>query len=114
MFVKPNAKGSSIDRYVISSEMELRLIIERLNQNIEYIVERRIDSIDLTVAILDGKAVQIVEVLPKYSFLNYRNKYKREYSSKTCPTRITEDIKNMLKQYCERAFQCYGCRDWPG
>ncbi|MDR2629055.1 MAG: hypothetical protein LBC30_03650 [Puniceicoccales bacterium] len=112
LFIKPNAKGSSIDTHVISSEMELRLIIHRLNEDMEYVVERRIDGIDLTVAILDGKALEIVEVLPKYGFLDYRNKYTPGYSSKICPARIPEDTRNMVKRYCEMAFQCCGCRDW--
>ncbi|MDR1457470.1 MAG: D-alanine--D-alanine ligase [Puniceicoccales bacterium] len=112
LFIKPNAKGSSIGTHVISSEMELGLTIHRLNENMEYIAERRIDGIDLTVAILDGKALEIVEILPKYGFLDYRNKYTPGYSSKICPARIPEDTKNMVKRYCEMAFKCCGCRDW--
>ncbi|MDR1890920.1 MAG: D-alanine--D-alanine ligase [Puniceicoccales bacterium] len=112
LFVKPNARGSSIDTHVISSEMEWRLTVQRLNEHMEYIVERRIDGIDLTVAVLDGKALEIVEILPKHGFLDYRNKYTPGYSSKICPARIPEDTKNMVKQYCETAFKCCGCRDW--
>ncbi|MDR0742641.1 MAG: hypothetical protein LBE98_04230 [Puniceicoccales bacterium] len=112
LFIKPNARGSSIDTHVISSEMELRLTIHRLNEDVEYIVERRIDGIDLTVAILDGKALEIVEVLPKYGFLDYRNKYTPGYSSRIHPARIPEDTKNTVKRYCEIAFKCCGCRDW--
>jgi D-alanine-D-alanine ligase len=112
LFIKPNAKGSSIDTHIISSEMELGLTIYRLNKDMEYIVERMIEGIDLTVAILDGKALEIVEVLPKYGFLDYRNKYTPGYSSKICPARIPEDTKNAVKRYCEIAFKCCGCRDW--
>ncbi|MDR0693207.1 MAG: hypothetical protein LBF49_01375 [Puniceicoccales bacterium] len=112
LFIKPNAKGSSIDTHVISSEMELGLTIHRLNEDMEYVVERRIDGIDLTVAILDGKALEIVEILPKYGFLDYGNKYTPGYSSKICPARIPEDTKNTVKRYCEMAFKCCGCRDW--
>ncbi|MDR2603032.1 MAG: hypothetical protein LBC11_00515 [Puniceicoccales bacterium] len=112
LFVKPNAKGSSIDTHIISSEMELGLIIHRLNEDMEYIIEHRIDGIDLTVAMLDGKALEIVEVLPKYGFLDYRNKYTPGYSSKICPARIPEDTKNTVKRYGEIAFKCCGCRDW--
>ncbi|MDR1528507.1 MAG: hypothetical protein LBS22_02905 [Puniceicoccales bacterium] len=112
LFIKPNAKGSSIDTYAISSEMELELTIHRLNEDMEYIVERRIDGIDLTTAILDGKALEIVEILPKYGFLDYRNKYTPGYSSRICPARIPEDTRNMVKRYCEMAFKCCGCRDW--
>jgi D-alanine-D-alanine ligase len=111
LFIKPNAKGSSIDTHVISSEMELGSTIPRLS-DMEYIVERRIDGIDLTVAVLDGKALEIVEILPKYGFLDYRNKYMPGYSSRICPARISEDTRNMVKQYCEMAFKCCGCRDW--
>ncbi|MDR2777024.1 MAG: hypothetical protein LBB17_03225 [Puniceicoccales bacterium] len=112
LFIKPNAKGSSIDTHFVSSEMELGLTIHRLNEDVEYIVERGIDGIDLTVAILDGEALEVVEILPKYGFLDYRNKYTPGYSSKICPARIPENTRNMVKRYGEMAFRCCRCRDW--
>lgn len=112
LFVKPNTRGSSIDTHVVSSKMELKQTIQNLSKDMEYIIERKISGVDLTVAVLDGKALEIVEILPKEGFLDYRNKYTPGYSNKICPARIPEDTRNMVKQYCETAFKCCECRDW--
>jgi D-alanine-D-alanine ligase len=112
LFMKPNANGSRIDTHVVSSKKELEQIMCRLDRDIEYILKRRIDGKNLAVAMLEGRALEVVDISRKYGFLDYMNKYTPGYSNRIGPSTIPEDTKSMVKQYCEDAFRCCGCRDW--
>jgi D-alanine-D-alanine ligase len=112
LFLKPNARGSSIGARVISSKHELEEAINAMPDDMEYVVESKINGIDLTVAVLDGQAFEVVEILPKRGFLDYDNKYITGMSDKICPARIAKDVEEMVKRHGELAFKCCNCRDW--
>jgi D-alanine-D-alanine ligase len=112
LFLKPNARGSSIGARVISSKLELERAIDAMDNGMEYAIERKINGIDLTVAVLCGEALEVVEILPKRGFLDYDNKYVYGMSDKICPARIGKDVEKMAKDYSELAFKCCKCRDW--
>ncbi|MDR1401856.1 MAG: D-alanine--D-alanine ligase [Puniceicoccales bacterium] len=112
LFIKPNAKGSSLGTHVISSREDLASALENINDGGEYILEKRISGIDLTVAVLDGKALEVVEILPKHGFLDYDNKYVPGRSDKICPAKISASAAKEIKSCGELIFECCKCRDW--
>ncbi|MDR1595997.1 MAG: D-alanine--D-alanine ligase [Puniceicoccales bacterium] len=111
LFLKPNAKGSSLGASVISSKEELVSALSEIGDG-EYVVERMIHGIDLTVAVLDGVALEVVEILPKHGFLDYDNKYVPGKSDRICPAKIPPNVAKEAKAVAESAFQNMGCRDW--
>ncbi|MDR3144161.1 MAG: D-alanine--D-alanine ligase [Puniceicoccales bacterium] len=112
LFLKPNAKGSSIGARAIQTVEDLKMATFQLSGNDEYILEQRVRGIDLTVSILDGAALEVVEILPNDGFLDYWNKYTPGNSRVLCPAEIPNDVRAAAKNYAEIAFRACGCRDW--
>lgn len=108
--LKPNDKGSSV--YVQKvNEKTFDDAVKSLYDG-EFLLEKNIIGQDLTVGILDGKALEIVEILPKNGFLDYDNKYTPGASDRICPANIDPEVTNLIKQYAEAAYKACNCRDW--
>ena len=54
------------------------------------LIEEYIPGREITVGILDGKALPIVEIKPKHDIYDYECKYKPGMSSYFCPAKINE------------------------
>lgn len=84
MVVKPVHEGSSVGLYICKNEAEwfaaLDAIIEerRLGTYRSYFAERYIPARELTVGILDGKALPVIEIRPAAGVYDYQAKYERD------------------------------------
>jgi D-alanine-D-alanine ligase len=108
--LKPNDRGSSIGVKKIRAE-DIDAAVSDAHDG-EFLLERDIAGKDLTVGVLDGRALEIVEVLPKRGFLDYNNKYTVGASDRICPAPIGSEVIEKVKIYSEIAYRNCGCRDW--
>lgn len=87
--------GSSIGTFICNTNDELKksiLIAESIND--EYYIEQKIDGIEITVPVLDGKALTPIEIVPPDSGkFDYIAKYQNGVSAaqEICPARLTTD-----------------------
>ena len=74
--VKPNKEGSSVGFFQIFSKDDLKKAfkINKKYKN-ELLAEEKIEGREITVSILDGKALPIVEIIPHNSVYDYESKY---------------------------------------
>ncbi len=108
--LKPNDKGSSV--YVRKTNNESFDDITKNLYDGEFILEKNIIGRDLTVGVLDGQALGIVEILPKHGLLDYEGKYTPGASERIYPANISSKIEKLVKQYAEDAYKACNCRDW--
>ncbi|MDR2436314.1 MAG: D-alanine--D-alanine ligase [Puniceicoccales bacterium] len=108
--LKPNDRGSSIGVKKINAENIGEAIAEAHDG--EFLLETNITGKDLTVGVLDGRALGIVEILPKHGFLDYNSKYAVGASDRICPAPIGPEATEKIKTYSEIAYRRCGCRDW--
>lgn len=74
--VKPRSEGSSLGVSLVRRAAELPEALERAWAfGREALVERFVPGTELTVAVLDGEALPLVEVLPADDFFSYDAKY---------------------------------------
>ena len=62
------------------------------------IVEKFIKGRELTVGILDDKALEIVEIIPKSGFYDYKSKYTKGESEYICPANLIKTYLLKLKK----------------
>lgn len=75
--LKPTRNGSSIGISIIKNIYDLHIgLIKAFEFGYELLVEKYIKGRELTVGILDGKALPIIEIKPAVEFYNYEAKYK--------------------------------------
>ena len=75
--LKPTRNGSSIGISIIKNINDLQIGLEKAFEfGYELLVEKYVKGRELTVGILDDKALPIIEIKPAVEFYNYEAKYK--------------------------------------
>ncbi|HTR51200.1 MAG TPA: D-alanine--D-alanine ligase [Kofleriaceae bacterium] len=109
--VKPVREGSSVGVTIVTDEDELQPAIERaLAFDDEVVVERYIAGKEVSVAILEDRALGAVEIAPREGFYDYANKYTRGATDYFVPPRLTPERYRGVLAQALRAHLALGCR----
>ena len=74
--IKPTSCGSSVGVTIVEDETELDAALAAAAPwGDRVLAEKKIVGRELTVGILDGKTLPIVEIIPNEGFYDYKNKY---------------------------------------
>jgi len=111
--VKPNCQGSSVGVHIMASAAELQDAVRDAAQYDERLVfEKFIAGRELTIAVLDGRALPIVEIAPTVGFYDYRSKYTPGNTQYDVPADVPADIARAMQHHAEVAFAGLRCRDF--
>jgi D-alanine-D-alanine ligase len=109
LVVKPADGGSSIGVYICHTEEEYK---EAINKSFDkdksevLIIEPFIKGWEFASAVLAGKALPLVEILPKDGEFSYENKYQAGGATEICPpTSIDFEKQREIMDSCELAFE---------
>lgn len=109
--VKPNDQGSTIGLTVVQEATELSdAFVEAAAYSNDVIVERYVPGRELTVSILDGEALPIVEIVPDGGLYDYKRKYTKGASRYVVPAELDPDLALQVQDLGLRAFEALGCR----
>ena len=98
-------KGATVD--------EVRqALIEALRFDAKVLVEERWFGRELTIAVLGGKALPIIEIKAPEGNYDYQNKYFGDVVKYECPAQLDADVTNKVLSACEAAFAAIGARGW--
>ncbi|EDP76094.1 D-alanine:D-alanine ligase [Hydrogenivirga sp. 128-5-R1-1] len=108
--VKPADQGSSVGLSVVHSEAELGKAVKELFELTDKVlVESFIEGRDMTVAILKGKALPVIEIKPIKGIYDYESKYTR---GKTEYTFLEEgELSERLQDTALRVNELLGLKD---
>ncbi len=105
-FVKPCDNGSSVGVSRASNEKELtEALAEAKKYSDTVLVEREIRGRELSVGILDGKALPPIEIIAQGEFYDYKVKYQSGLAREICPAPIGDEATEMVKKYAEKAHK---------
>ena len=109
--LKPNRQGSSVGLQIVTSRAGIDIALSGLRQG-EWIAERRIIGRELTVGLLRGRAMGVVEIAPKSGVFDYSSKYTKGLTEYFAPAQLSEEITAGVRRAAETAFAACGCRDY--
>lgn len=66
------------------------------------LVERFIKGRELTVGVMGGKAMPVIEIIPKTGWYDYKNKYQAGLTEEICPAPISEKDTDRVQRLAER------------
>ncbi|WP_075097560.1 D-alanine--D-alanine ligase [Sandaracinus amylolyticus] len=115
VFVKPRRSGSSVGAGKANDMAELRARCEdaaRYDRSI--LVERFVAGKEVRVAVLDGRALGAIEIVPKGEFYDYRSKYSKGRSEYHFPARLAPTRYKGVLTLAERAHRALGCEGATG
>lgn len=111
LILKPTCNGSSVGLHVIESAAQLGEVLSRLPAG-DWLVECRVFGRELTVGVLGGKAMAVVEVAPKSGLYDYTSKYTKGMTEYLAPAPLPDEVTRSVQAMAERAFAAAGCRDY--
>lgn len=89
VIVKPNEEGSSVGITVARSAAELRPAMEEARRYGRLVlVERFIEGRELTVGVIDQRALPVVEIIPESGWYDYEHKYTSGASRYEVPAKL--------------------------
>ena len=104
--IKPCSGGSSIGVHIANTEQEYEEAIEKsFCYEDEVVIEPYIKGREFAVGIIDGKALPVIEIIPKTGFFDYANKYQAGATEEICPAPIDNAIKEKMQRATELAFK---------
>jgi D-alanine-D-alanine ligase len=111
--VKPNAQGSSVGVFLVfegANSPPQDLIAPSWTFGDQVMIEPYIAGLELSVAVMDGKALAVTEILPSTGFYDYDAKYADGGSSHLLPARISAEATARALRLAEVAHAALGCR----
>ena len=111
LIVKPNNEGSSVGLAVVNGRAELAAKLKTIASG-SWMVERRIVGRELSIGVLRGKAMGVVEVRPKSGVYDYSSKYTKGLTEYFAPAPLEPALTATAQHAAETAFAACGCRDY--
>jgi D-alanine-D-alanine ligase len=110
---KPVCQGSSFGlRFVNRTEEWGAALRDVLEQDQRALVEERIEGRELTVGILEGEALPVVEIAPKGGLYDYQHKYTTGATQYFCPAPLSPEVTRRVQELGCRSFEAIGGRDY--
>ncbi|RHR08918.1 D-alanine--D-alanine ligase [Pseudoflavonifractor sp. AF19-9AC] len=107
--VKPIDSGSSIGVYIAHTRPELHKALEgSIALGGRTVLEQYIQGREIQVALLDGKALPSIEIIPKEGFYDYENKYQPGAALEVCPAEIPAEWEKRLGEAALEVFRIVG------
>ncbi len=107
--IKPNDGGSSVGVAFAENESELENALEHaFNVTNKVVIEEKLVGRELTVGIVNGRALPAIEIKPKCGFYDYNNKYTVGATEEICPADLTDIESSRLKRSALTAAEALG------
>jgi len=111
LVVKPAREGSTIGISIVRGPEELETgLTEALKHDDLILIEEFIEGIELTVGVLDGEALPVIQVVPKGGFYDYHAKYTQGQTSYLVPAPIEALMYRKVQDIAAKACFHLGCR----
>ena len=111
LVVKPAREGSTIGISIVHSLEALRHGIDTaaaLDGTV--LVEEYIDGLELTVSVLNGEALPIIQIVPRSGFYDFHAKYTPGQTEYLLPAPIDAGDYTQMQQAAVAACEVLGCR----
>ena len=101
--VKPCSGGSSVGTSIGRTQEECSAALEvAFKYEDDVLVEKYIKGRELTVGVMDGKAMPSIEIVLKNGWYDYKNKYQAGFAEEICPAPISAEDEERLGRLAER------------
>ena len=113
LVVKTSTGGSSVGVYIVQDQKELSTALEEAKKyGGEVMLEQYIPGREFTLTVMDGKAMPIVEIIPKSSFYDYEHKYEPGATEEICPAKLPEEETKALSELAEKAYRALSLKTY--
>lgn len=110
VIVKPTREGSTIGMTRVQNREQLQpAMAQALGFGSTVLVEKYIEGREVTVSILNGEALPIVEVVPKGGFYDFKAKYTKGQTQYIVPAPLDATLSDTLQKLSVRIYNILKC-----
>jgi D-alanine-D-alanine ligase len=109
--LKPNDQGSSVGLALPAGRAALSLALANLLPG-NWIAEPRLLGRELSVGVIEGRALGVVEIRPHSGVYDFASKYTVGATDYLAPAPLPETVAAAVRDAAERAFAACACRDY--
>lgn len=111
--VKTCCGGSSVGVYRVDDVFGLEKALgEAFSYENQALIERCIIGREFSVAVVEGKALPIIEIAPLIGFYDYKNKYQAGSTVETCPADLPKNLTARMQKHAEEACAAVGIESY--
>ncbi len=104
--VKPCSAGSSVGVQIVADrEQFVAAVGASFRYDDDVLVEEYIKGREFSVGVLGGKALPVIEIIPKSGWYDYENKYQAGSTEEICPAVLDPKIAEKMQREAEHAFE---------
>ncbi|MDY4280105.1 MAG: D-alanine--D-alanine ligase [[Pasteurella] mairii] len=113
LMVKPSLEGSSVGLTKVKAVDELKRAVEfALKFDETVLIEEWLSGDELTVPVLDNEVLPSIKIVPEGEFYDYNAKYLSDNTQYFCPSGLSAEREQELRELVKRAYHVVGCRGW--
>lgn len=113
LVIKPSGQGSSVGMSKIFERSELNNAVAfALQYGDTALLERCINGDELTVAVLQGRALPSIRIVTPRVFYDYRAKYESDRTEYVCKGTASDAEEQVYSDLAVAAFNELGCTGW--
>ena len=109
--LKPNRSGSSVGLHMCVGEEQVATALKTITEG-QWLAEEQIEGREITVGVLEGRAMGVVEITPKSGVYDYVSKYTKGMTKYVAPAPIEASLERSARESAEAVFAACGCRDY--
>ena len=110
--IKPARQGASLGVTIVQRRANLAAAVAKAREfEGEVLAEKYIRGRELTVGVLDGQALPVVEIRTKRKFFDRKAKYVPGEAEEIVPAPLEAMVAARAQTLALRAHECLGCRD---
>lgn len=111
--LKPARQGSSVGLEFVDRAQDFAPALARaLRHGSEVVLEERIRGRELTVGVLDGEALPVIEIRPRGGAYDFHHKYTKGATDYLAPAPLTTEVTRRVQEVGLAAFRAVGARDY--
>jgi D-alanine-D-alanine ligase len=108
---KPPRQGSSIGIALAKTRAAFpKAMAESLKYDREVLVEAFVPGHELTVGLVDGVVLPVIEIRPRGGFYGYKQKYTKGETEYVCPAKIPAARAARCRALAKATYDALGCR----
>lgn len=110
LVVKPAREGSTIGISIVRDEQGLAVGLQDALQHDDHVlVEDFIQGMEITVGVLAGEALPIIQIAPKGGFYDYHAKYTAGQTEYILPAPLDSALYHRVQQVARDVYRVLGC-----
>ena len=108
--VKPASQGSAIGVSIVKNKKEFEKAVKlAFSFEDRVLVEQYIKGMEITVGVLNGKPLPVIEIVPKGKFYDFKSKYTLGQSTHIIPARLPSKVLKKAQDIALKIFSEFMC-----